>query len=152
MNNIIVVEGNNKYIFSSKKEMIKQFLGKDFLELDSSEKYKKLKLKTLINSTYKGIPIKDIIQGDIIDDITQKQYIIFDEETFLLSLAKNNDIVIYENEKSNLFIKDINKDNLERIEKKYIRVNDFVNIILQNKIEKLNLKNDIKRNDEQERV
>lgn len=153
MNNIIVVEGKNKYNFSNKEEMIEQFLGKDFLELSTDDKHKKLRLKTLMNSASKGIPLKDIIQGDAVEDLTKKQYIVFDEETFLLSLAKNNDIVIYEKEKADIFTKDIDKDKLKRIGKDYIRVNDCLNTILQNKIQNLYLKNKVKEeNVEEERI
>lgn len=88
-----------------------------------------------MNAIFKGIPIKDIRQGDVINNIEEQQYIILDEETFLLSLAKNNDIVIYEQENANKFAKDVNKEDLERISIKYIRINDCVNEILQKKIQ-----------------
>ena len=106
-----------------------------------------------MNSAFNGIQLKDIIQGDVIEDITEKQYIVFDEETFLLSLAKNNDIVIYEKEKADIFTKDVDIDNLKRIGKEYIRTNDCVNTILQNKIQTLHLENKGKnKNDGEERI
>lgn len=153
MNDIIVVEGKNKYTFSDRKEMLEQFLGKDYSKLNKHEQYEKLRLKTLMNSTFKGIPVKDITKGDIVDNIIDTQYIIFDEETFLLSLAKNNDIVIYEKENADIFTKSINKDNLERINREYIRINDCANAILQNKIKSLHLDNKSKeKNDDKERL
>ena len=109
MKDIIIVEGKSKYEFNDKKEIVKQFLGEDFYKLKDNEKYKRIKLKTLMNATFRNIEVKDIIKGDSIDNIEKNQYIVYDEDTYLLSLAKNNDIVIYENEKVNQFSENINK-------------------------------------------
>ena len=49
-----------------------------------------------------------------------------------MSLAKNNDIVIYEKENANKFTKDINKESLERVAKEYIRINDCADELLEN--------------------
>lgn len=144
MENIIVVEGNNKYVFSDEKQVIEQFLGKDYYQLNKIEQYKRLKLKTLMNATFRGIPVRDIQQGESIENIENKQYIIWDEETFLLSLAKNNDIAMYEKENANIFAKSVKKESLERISKEYIRINDCVNEILQSKMQSLNFENDKK--------
>ena len=139
MNDIIIVEGKNKYTFSNKKEVIEQFLGKDFYQLNEDEKYKKIKLRTLMNSTFRGLSVKDITKGDLIENIEDPQYIILNEETFLLSLAKNNDIVIYEREDANQFASNISKEQLEKVNKDYIRVNDCANELLQEKIKNANL-------------
>lgn len=132
MNNIIIVEGNEKYCFSNVEEVVKKYLGNDFYSLEENEKYKRLRMKTLINSTFRKIPIKDLKNGDIVDDITKEQYIIYNEETFILSLSKNNDIVIYEKENANLLAKNIDKIKLERVAKEYIRINDCANNLLKN--------------------
>lgn len=137
MDNIIIVEGNNKYCFSNIKEIVKQFLGKDFYNLNDEEKHKRLRMRTVMNSSIRNIPIKDIRKNEIIEDIKKEQYIIYDEETFLLSLAKNNDIVIYEKESANIFVRNINKNNLEKLEKEYIIVNYCANELLENKIKSL---------------
>lgn len=134
MKDIIIVEGKSKYEFNDKKEIVKQFLGEDFYKLKDNEKYKRIKLKTLMNATFRNIEVKDIIKGDSIDNIEKNQYIVYDEDTYLLSLAKNNDIVIYENEKVNQFSENINKEQLERVGKEYIRINDCANEILKNKL------------------
>lgn len=144
MEKIIIVEGDNKYKFINKNEVIQKFFGKDYHKLSEDEKYQKLRLRTLMNSTFKGIPVKDLMQGDNIKDINEQQYIILDEETFLLSLAKNNDIVIYEQENANEFAVDIDKSTLERVAKEYIRINDCVNEILKSKIKALKVEKNIK--------
>lgn len=138
MENIIIVEEKEKYVFENIEEVVKQFLGKDFYDLNEEEKYKRLRMRTAMNSSFRNIQIKDLKKGEKVLDIKEEQYIVYDEETFLLSLAKNNDIVIYEKENANLFAKNIDKSNLERVAKEYIRINDCANELLENKIKTIN--------------
>ena len=137
MENIIIVEEKEKNVFENIEEVVKQFLGKDFYDLSEEEKYKRLRMRTAMNSTFRNIPIKDLKKGEKVLDIKEEQYIVYDEETFLLSLAKNNDIVIYEKENANLFAKNIDKSNLERVAKEYIRINDCANELLENRMENM---------------
>lgn len=137
MDNIIIVEGNDKYCFKNMEEIVKSFLGDDFYSLSDEEKYKKLKLKTAMNTIFKNVALKDLKEGDKVENIKEEQYIVYDEETFILSLAKNNDIVIYEKENANIFVKNIDKNNLEKIEKEYIIVNYCANELLENKLKKI---------------
>lgn len=134
MENIIIVERNDKYCFAELKEAVKQFLGNDFYNLNETEKYKRIRMKTAMNAHIKNIPITDLKKGNNIDNIEKEQYIVLDEETFLLMLAKNNDIVIYEKEDANILARNINKEKLERIAKNYIRINDCVNELIKNKL------------------
>lgn len=152
MKNIVIVEANKKYVFSNEKEVIEQFLGQDYYELNKKEQYEKLKLKTFMNATIRKLPVKDIQQGEAIENMEEEQYILWNEETFLLSLAKNNDIVMYEKENANMFAKNINKENLERVSKEYIRINDCANALLKNKIQSLELRNKRKTEEENEKI
>ena len=137
MEDIIIVEGKEKYCFSEIKEAVEQFLDKDFYSLTEEEKYNKTRRKTMMNAILRKIAVKDLTKGDLVKDIKEKQYIILNEETFLLSLAKNNDIVIYEKENANKFAKDIDKKNLERVADEYIRINDCTDELLKNILKKL---------------
>ena len=137
MEDIIIVEGKEKYCFSEIKEAVEQFLDKDFYSLTEEEKYNKIRRKTMMNAILKKTAVKDLIKGDLVKDVKEKQYIILNEETFLLSLAKNNDIVIYEKENANKFAKDIDKKNLERVADEYIRINDCADELLKNILKKL---------------
>lgn len=148
MDNIVVVEWGKKYVYQSKKEMIEQFLGKDYFQLNEKEQYERLKLRTLRNAVFASRPAKDLRIGDKIQDIKQDQYIILDEDTFFLSLAKNKDIVIYEKEDADIFAEGVDKANLERIAKNYIRVNDCVDEILERHIKSLELPNVISNQEE----
>ena len=137
MEDIIIVEGKEKYCFSEIKEAVEQFLDKDFYSLTEEEKYNKIRRKTMMNAILRKTAVKDLIKGDLVKDVKEKQYIILNEETFLLSLAKNNDIVIYEKENANKFAKDIDKKNLERVADEYIRINDCTDELLKNILKKL---------------
>ena len=137
MEDIIIVEGKEKYCFSEIKEAVEQFLDKDFYSLTEEEKYNKIRRKTMMNAILRKTAVKDLIKGDLVKDVKEKQYIILNEETFLLSLAKNNDIVIYEKENANKFAKDIDKKNLERVANEYIRINDCTDELLKNILKKL---------------
>lgn len=56
--------------------------------------------------------------------------------TFLLSLAKNKDIVIFEKESNKVLAKDIDTTNLRKISEEYIVINDCANQILEKEISK----------------
>ena len=141
MDNIVIVENNEKYCFNTLEEAVKQFLGEDFYNLNDEDKYKVLRLKTVRNSVFNNnVPVVDLRKGEEISNIKNKQYIVYDEETFLLSLAKNNDIVLYENKNANIFVKNLNKEEKETLEKlddDYIIVNFCVDKLLENKMKNL---------------
>ena len=141
MDNIVIVENNEKYCFNTLEEAVKQFLGEDFYNLNDEDKYKVLRLKTVRNSVFNNnVPVVDLRQGEEISNIKNKQYIVYDEETFFLSLAKNNDIVLYENKNANIFVKNLNKEEKETLEKlddDYIIINFCADKLLENKMKNL---------------
>ena len=145
MDNIVIVENYEKYCFNTLEEAVKQFLGEDFYNLNDEDKYKVLRLKTVRNSVFNNnVPVVDLRKGEEISNIKNKQYIVYDEETFFLSLAKNNDIVydivLYENKNANIFVKNLNKEEKETLEKlddDYIIINFCVDKLLENKMKKL---------------
>ena len=139
MNTIVIVENDEKCCFENIKEIVKQFLGEDFYNLNEEEKYKRLRLRTIRNASFNKLPLIDIKKGEKVKDIEKAQYIIYDEEILLLSLAKNNDIVIYEKENANIFVKNIDKNKLEKFKNEYIIVNYCANELIENKLRKENL-------------
>ena len=141
MDNIVIVENYEKYCFRTLEEVVKQFLGEEFYDLNDKEKYKVLRLKTVRNALFNNnAPVIDLRKDERVEDIKKNQYIVYDEETFLLSLAKNNDIVLYENKNANIFVKNLNKEEKETLEKlddDYIIVNFCVDKLLENKMKNL---------------
>lgn len=141
MDNIVIVENYEKYCFRTLEEVVKQFLGEEFYDLNDKEKYKVLRLKTVRNALFNNnAPVIDLRKGEKIENIENKQYIVYDEETFILSLAKNNDIVMYEYINANIFVKNLDKEgkeSLEKLDKDYIIINFCADKLLENKIKKL---------------
>lgn len=134
--NYVVVEYEKKYEFDKIEDIIKSILGENYYDLSEEEKYEKLKLKTYINAVAKNIPIIEMKNSKQILDIKEEIYILKDEMTFLLSLAKNKDIVIFEKESNKELAKDIDTTNLRKISEEYIVINDCANQILEKEISK----------------
>lgn len=134
--NYVVVEYEKKYEFDKIEDIIKSILGEYYYNLSEEEKYKKLKLKTYINAVAKNIPIIEMKDTKQTPNIENEIYILKDEMTFLLSLAKNKDIVIFEKESNKVLAKDIDTTNLRKISEEYIVINDCANQILEKEISK----------------
>lgn len=134
--NYVVVEYEKKYEFDKIEDIIKSILGEDYYNLSEEEKYKKLKLNTFMNAGIKNIPIIEMKDTKQTPNIENEIYILKDEMTFLLSLAKNKDIVIFEKESNKVLAKDIDTTNLRKISEEYIVINDCANQILEKEISK----------------
>ena len=134
--NYVVVEYEKKYEFDKIEDIIKSILGEDYYNLSEEEKYKKLKLNTFMNAGIKNIPIIEMKDTKQTPNIENEIYILKDEMTFLLSLAKNKDIVIFEKESNKVLAKDIDTTNLRKVSEEYIVINDCANQILEKEISK----------------
>lgn len=134
--NYVVVEYEKKYEFDKIEDIIKSILGEDYYNLSEEEKYKKLKLNTFMNAGIKNIPIIEMKDTKQTPNIENEIYILKDEMTFLLSLAKNKDIVIFEKESNKELAKDIDTTNLRKVSEEYIVINDCVDKILEKEISK----------------
>lgn len=134
--NYVVVEYEKKYEFDKIEDIIKSTLGEDYYNLSEKEKYERLKLKTFMNAGAKNIPIIEMKNLGQNPDINKEMYILKNEITFLLSLVKNKDIVIFENENNRTLAKDIDTTNFRKVSGKYIVINDCVNELLEKEISK----------------
>lgn len=134
--NYVVVEYEKKYEFDKIEDIIKSTLGEDYYNLSEKEKYERLRLKTFMNAGAKNIPIMEIKNLEQIPDMNKEMYILKNEVTFLLSLAKNKDIVIFENENNRILTRDIDTTNFRKISEKYIVINDCANELLEKEISK----------------
>lgn len=148
---IIIVENEKKYEYGSFKDAVLKILGEDYYRLSEKEKYKRLELKTFMNASIRKAPVKDIFKNSKIEDIKCNQYIILNEITFFASLAKNKDIVLYQREDCNDLTKEIEKTNLEKISKEYIRINDCADEILLREIKKFQIQQRILEQEKQQK-
>ena len=116
MDNLIVIEGKDKYMFNNIEELVKTFVSEDFYELDNAHKLELLEMRAIANT---GLD-KDV------------EFILKDEDTFILSLAKYNKIILLEKVDAKIFGKYI--DNIDT-EDNYIIVNKLADKIMKNYLE-----------------
>lgn len=143
MKDLILIIGEEKYFFDTIEEVIQMLLGKknkDYFHLTEKEKLNRRYLKAYINCRPKRIRIAHTQYGIIREDNTiinreiniEKDFIIDDDITYVLSLLKENIIYILEEMKSNILAKYIDKTNLNN---NYIIINNFAIEILKKYLE-----------------
>lgn len=124
MENLIAIEGKEKIKANTIEELVKKLISADFYELSKEEKINKLEIKTTQNCIFRNIPITKSINNI---DLTKDKFILHDQYTYILSLVKNNIIILLERVDSNIFTKTIDKTN---IKDNYIIVNKYIDEIL----------------------
>ena len=143
INNLVIVENETKYVFNNKMDAVKQYLGDNYYSLNSKEKYEEILNRTQRNSMFRSIPMVDLTKGEEVEDLKNPQYLVLDETLYLLSLAKNSDIVIFEKDNVDIFTKGIDKSQMPRVAGEYVRVNDCANQAIQNHIDRYKGKEDV---------
>ena len=116
MDNLIVIEGKEKYMFNNIEELVKALVSEDFYELNDAQKLELLEMRAIANTGLK----KDI------------NFLLKDEYTYILSLAKYNRIMLLEKVDAKIFGKYI--DNIDT-EDNYIVVNKLADKIMKNYLE-----------------
>ena len=137
--NSCINKHNKKIQFSNKESLIKYLLGDTYFQLSDKERVELLIYNAFakcLNTEYKPVTItKSNI--DTIDN--EKNFLIYDENTYILSLLLLNKIMLLERKDSNIFASNIDKSKLDG---NYIILNTFAKKLLADYIEKL--KNNIK--------
>ena len=131
MENLIVIEGKEKYQYKDIKGLIENFINKNYFNMSEEERQKELEKKTIANTMLNNIKVVKLENGKKIFD--ENSFILYDEISYILSMLKFNKIVLLEKTNSNIFSKYINKEN---IESNYIIINKFANEILEKYLEK----------------
>ena len=135
MEKLILIEENNKIKVNSLEELVQKLLSNNYYELNSKEKLKILETKTYQNCILKNIPIIKIEKHNLNINLNQNVFILYDEITYILSLVKNNIMILLEKTDSNIFTKCLDKSN---IKDNYIIVNRFIDDILNNYLSNIN--------------
>ena len=125
MENLIVIEGKEKYQYKNIKDLVEGFINKDYYNMSKVEKRKELEKKAYANTIFDNIKIQK-------ENFNENAFIIYDEITYILSLLRFNKIVLLEKTEANIFCRYINK---EEIEDNYIIVNKFANEITKKYLE-----------------
>lgn len=124
MENLIVIEGKEKYQYKDIKSLIENFISKNYFDMSKEERKIELEKKTIANTIQSNIKIVKLEKNG---DFDENAFILYDEFSYILSLAKFNKIILLERTDANIFGKYINKEN---IKDNYIIINKFANDIM----------------------
>lgn len=130
MENLIVIEGKEKYKYNDIESMIKGFINERYYNMSETEQKNELEKKAIANTIQDNIKIYNM--GSKAQNYDKEAFIVYDEITYILSMLKFNKIILLEKTNANIFGKYINKEN---ITDNYIIVNKFANEIIQKYLE-----------------
>ena len=129
MENLIVIEGKEKYKFEDLESLVKRFINNNYYNMSEDERKIELEKKSIANTMLRKIKVFEL--DNDLSNLDENAFILFDEITYILSLLKFNIIVLLEKTDANIFGKYINR---EEIEDNYIIINKFANEIMKNYI------------------
>ena len=130
MENLIVIEGKEKYKYNDIESLIKGFINERYYNMSETEQKNELEKKAIANTIQDNIKIYNM--GSKVQNYDKEAFIVYDEITYILSMLKFNKIILLEKTNANIFWKYINKEN---ITDNYIIVNKFANEIIQKYLE-----------------
>lgn len=130
MENLIVIEGKEKYKYNDIESMIKGFINERYYNMSETEQKNELEKKAIANTIQDNIKIYNMESKA--QNYDKEAFIVYDEITYILSMLKFNKIILLEKTNANIFGKYINKEN---ITDNYIIVNKFANEIIQKYLE-----------------
>lgn len=130
MENLIVIEGKEKYKYNDIESLIKGFINERYYNMSEIEQKNELEKKAIANTIQDNIKIYNM--GSKAQNYDKEAFILYDEITYILSMLKFNKIILLEKTNANIFGKYINKEN---ITDNYIIVNKFANEIIQKYLE-----------------
>jgi len=130
MENLIVIEGKEKYKYDNIENLIETFVSKNYFDMSNEEQSNILEKKTIANTMLNNIKIVKLNKYP--DDFEENSFILYNEISYILSMLKFNKLILLERTDANIFGKYINK---EWIEDNYIIINKFANEILKKYLE-----------------
>lgn len=130
MENLIVIEGKEKYKYNDIESLIKGFINERYYNMSETEQKNELEKKAIANTIQDNIKIYNMESKA--QNYDKEAFILYDEITYILSMLKFNKIILLEKTNANIFGKYINKEN---ITDNYIIVNKFTNEIIQKYLE-----------------
>lgn len=130
MENLIIIEGKEKYKYNDIESLIKGFINERYYNMSETEQKNELEKKAIANTIQDNIKIYNMESKA--QNYDKEAFIVYDEITYILSMLKFNKIILLEKTNANIFGKYINKEN---ITDNYIIVNKFANEIIQKYLE-----------------
>lgn len=130
MENLIIIEGKEKYKYNDIESLIKGFINERYYNMSETEQKNELEKKAIANTIQDNIKIYNMESKA--QNYDKEAFIVYDEITYILSMLKFNKIILLEKTNANIFGKYINKEN---ITDNYIIINKFANEIIQKYLE-----------------
>lgn len=130
MENLIVIEGNEKYKYNDLKSLIETFISKNYFNMSIQEKNIVLEKKAVANTSMDNIKIVKLNKYP--EDFEENAFILYNEISYILSMLKFNKLFLLERTEAGIFGKYINK---EWVEDNYIIINKFADEILRKYLE-----------------
>lgn len=130
MENLIVIEGNEKYKYNDLKSLIETFISKNYFNMSTQEKNIVLEKKAVANTIMDNIKIVKLNKYP--EDFEENAFILYNEFSYIISMLKFNKLFLLERTDADIFGKYINK---EWIEDNYIIINKFADEILRKYLE-----------------
>lgn len=130
MENLIVIEGNEKYKYNNIENLVETFVSKNYYNMSSKEKNSILEKKAIANTMMDNIKIVKLNKYS--ENFEENSFILYNEISYILSMLKFNKLMLLERTDANIFGRYINK---EWIEDNYIIINKFADEILKKYLE-----------------
>ena len=123
---IIIIENGKDIQCNTLEDVVKILIDENYYNMTPVQKKEKMKMKALSNCINNK---KEIVQElpENGEESIEDKFIIQDEITYVLSLLTTNNILLLERKDSDIFTKDLNKENLKD---NYIIVNTFAKELL----------------------
>ena len=130
MENLIAIEGKEKYQYKDIKSLIEKFINKNYYNMSKVERKNELEKKTVANTMLNHIKVITLEKET--ENFDEDAFILYDEITYILSMLKFNKIILLEKTDADIFGKYLNKKyiNKENIKDNYIIINKFANEIM----------------------
>ena len=130
MENLIVIEGKEKYQYRDIESLVEKFINENYFYMDEADRKVELEKRAIMNNLQNKIKICKL--NNKTTNFDKNAFIIYDEITYILSLLKFNKIILLEKTNANILGKYINKEN---IEENYLILNKFADEIMQKYLE-----------------
>ena len=130
MENLIVIEGKEKYQYRDIESLVEKFINENYFYMDEEDRKAELEKRAIMNNPQNKI--KNCKLDNKTTNFDKNAFIIYDEITYILSLLKFNKIILLEKTNANILGKYINKEN---IEENYLILNKFADEIMQKYLE-----------------
>ena len=130
MENLIVIEGKEKYQYRDIESLVEKFINENYFYMDEADRKVELEKRAIMNNPQNKIKICKL--DNKTTNFDKNAFIIYDEITYILSLLKFNKIILLEKTNANILGKYINKEN---IEENYLILTKFADEIMQKYLE-----------------